>query len=155
MNNQPQIADSDVENTIGFFKKAFPNPISKNLHTQLGVHFEEIAEMMDQLTSEDEHTRLALHYVGEAIKGLAKHFKESDGVLVVKDRVELLDALCDQIVTATGMGYMTKMDIAGAFGEVNRSNFSKFDENGEPILDNNLKMVKGPNYFKPNLKQYT
>ena len=69
-------------------------------------------------------------------------------------REEFLDGICDQIVTATGVGFMAKMNVAGGFGEVNRSNASKFGENGEPIFDPNLKLIKGPNYFKPNLKQY-
>lgn len=148
-------SDSDLEYTVDYLRKGFPKPASKNIHTQLGVHFEEIAEMMAQLTSDDDITKLALHYVGESIKGLATHLKESDGVLVIKDREELLDSLCDQIVTSAGFGYMLGMNVPGALGEVNRSNHSKFDENGKPILDNNLKMVKGPNYFKPNLKPFT
>ena len=38
------------------------------------------------------------------------------------------------------------------FAEVNRSNNSKFGEDGQPILDKNLKLIKGPNYSKPDLK---
>lgn len=46
------------------------------------------------------------------------------------------------------------MDVPGGFGEVNRSNLSKFGENGEPIFDQNLKLIKGPNYFKADLEKY-
>lgn len=89
-----------------------------------------------------------------ATHALALHLKASDGVVMVEDRIEFLDGLGDQIVTAAGTAHMAGMDIVGALGEINRSNFSKLDENGQPILDENKKFIKGPNYFKPNLKPF-
>ena len=68
--------------------------------------------------------------------------------------VEILDSLCDQIVTAIGVGYMMGFDMVGALQEVNLSNWSKFDENGNPIFNENGKIVKGENYFKPDLAKF-
>ena len=150
------MSDSDIQKTMDFFSKAFPEPKSKNIHTQLGVHYEEIAEMTRALKGLDAKTAFVIKMVADANELMARYLKESDNVLDLSssDRVEILDGICDQIVTATGFGYMLRMDVAGGFGEVNRSNFSKFGENGEPIFDQNLKMVKGPNYFKPSLDQF-
>ena len=150
------MSDSDIQKTVDFFSKAFPEPKSKNIHTQLGVHYEEIAEMTRALKSTDAKTAFLLKMVADANEALSRYLKESDNVLDLSssDRVEILDGICDQIVTATGFGYMLRMDVAGGFGEVNRSNFSKFGENGEPIFDQNLKMIKGPNFFKPALERY-
>lgn len=67
-----------------------------------------------------------------------------------EDRAELLDALCDQIVTATGIGTFLGMNVPGALSEVNRSNYSKF-VNGEPIFNENQKVMKGPDYIPPAL----
>ena len=64
-----------------------------------------------------------------------------------------LDALADGIVTATGMAHMAGMDIVGALGEVNRSNWSKF-EDGKPVFNENGKIAKGKDYSKPELKPY-
>ena len=69
-------------------------------------------------------------------------------------RIELLDSLCDQIVTAVATAYMLGMDLHGALSEVCRSNESKFGEDGEPIFDQNRKIIKGPNYSKPKLDSF-
>ena len=150
------MSDSDILKTVEFMKKAFPEPKTKNIHTQLGVHYEEIAEMTRAIKGLDYKTTFLIKMVADANEALARYLKESDNVLDLdnSDRVEILDGICDQIVTATGVGYMLRMDVPGGFGEVNRSNLSKFGENGEPIFDQNLKLVKGPNYFKADLEKY-
>lgn len=137
-----------------FFERLHPNPKDKNIRTQLGVHFEEIAESMVPLEASDPQTAMMFHFVKEAVKALGEHLKTSEGTITIKDREALLDGLCDTIVTAVGVGKLLKMNVPAGFAEVMRSNFSKFGENGEPILDNNLKMVKGPFYTKPDLKMY-
>lgn len=68
-------------------------------------------------------------------------------------KADLLDALCDQIVTAIGVGYMAGFDMAGALREVIRSNASKF-ENGKPLFDENGKIRKGKDYTPPELAQF-
>jgi predicted HAD superfamily Cof-like phosphohydrolase len=151
------VSDSDIARTKEFFEKAYPEPKAKNFHTQLGVHFEEIAEFTASLQGTDRLTQAMLTQVLVATHALALHLKaskEHEVLVDIRDHVEFLDGLCDQLVTSVGVAHMARKDIVGGFGEVNRSNFSKFDDNGLPILDNNLKMVKGPNYFKPNLKPY-
>lgn len=65
----------------------------------------------------------------------------------------LLDALVDQIVTAVGVGHMMGMDVLGALAEVNRSNFSKF-EDGKPVFDANGKITKGKHYTPPQLDKF-
>ena len=64
-----------------------------------------------------------------------------------------MDALCDQLVTICGVGYMLGFDMLGALAEVNRSNFSKF-ENGKPVFNEQGKIVKGKHYSKPDLKPF-
>ena len=146
---------SVIDNIFNWFKKAVPEPNNKNIHTQLGVHFEEVAEMLLALSGDDDQTEVLLHNAYLANYLLANHLKNSVGALNLdmsnQARVELLDALCDQIVTATGVGYMLGMNLPMALEEVNASNYSKF-VNGEPIFNENKKIMKGPNYFKPSLE---
>ena len=151
---KPGISPSDLEAALTFFEKAYPNPGDRNFHTQLGCHFEELAEMVEHLRGKTRVTQALLTQILLAATALSAHLKGNQGVIEVVDRVGFLDGLCDQLVTATGTGHMARMDIARGFAEVNRSNLSKFGDNGEPILDNNLKLTKGPNYFKPNLKAF-
>lgn len=146
-----------IDSIFGWFKKAVPEPNHKNIHTQIGVHFEEVAEMLLALSGDDDQTEVLLHNAYLANHLLAEHLKNNVGALnldmTTESKVELLDALCDQIVTATGVGYMLGMNLPMALEEVNASNYSKF-VNGEPIFNENLKIMKGPNYFIANVKPF-
>lgn len=147
-------SDSDVQRTVDFFEAAIPEPTSKNLHTQIGVHFEEVAEMMEAMKPKTQDTQFILAMGIQALKALSMYFKANDGIITIENREEFLDGIGDQIVTAVGIGYMAKMNVPGGYAEINRSNLSKFDNNGDPLLDENKKIIKGPNYFKPNLKPF-
>lgn len=146
-----------LRNTFDWFVKARPNPISKDIHSQMGVHFEEVREMIIEIEGIDEDTQRLLnnaaHYIGE----LADHLKARDGVILIREanRIDFIDAIVDQLVTATGVAYTLHMDPAGALNAVNESNYSKFDEEGNPIFDPETKKVlKGPNYFKADLSPF-
>lgn len=141
-----------VQDCMNFFKKGFPETSPKNFRTQNGIFLEEIAETLEQLEASSPEDQMLLTYLTAAIKQAGEHLKNSNGVIGIKDRVAFLDGLCDVMVTAVGSARHANMDIVGGFAEVNRSNNSKFGENGEPILDKNLKLIKGPNYSKPDLK---
>lgn len=142
-----------IAGTKDWFEKAVPNPNSKNVHTQTGVHFEEVGEFVDSLSGLTAMTETLLLNASNAMHELAQHLKTHDGVIATPDRVEVLDALSDQIVTATGVAHMMKLNIVGALNEVNASNFSKF-VNGVPQFDENRKIKKGPLYYKPILTKF-
>lgn len=141
-----------LANTEAWFRKAVPNPTSKNISTQIGCHLEEVAEMLNAITSNNlerasqiDALRAAIDHVGNLLK--------KDNNIVIKDSVELLDSLADQIVTATGVGTFLGMNVPGALAEVNRSNYSKF-EDGEPVFNENKKVMKGKDYTPPDLTPY-
>ena len=77
----------------------------------------------------------------------------TDEVFPGFDKTELLDALCDQIITAIGVAHMFGMNIEGALTEINRSNWSKF-VNEAPVFDENGKITKGPDYTPPDLTEF-
>lgn len=130
-----------------WFVEAKPNPNVDSMRVQLGVHFEEISEMMHALG-------MGEYWITSVI---ASRMKDGSyqGMKSYTDvnRKELLDALCDQIVTAVGVAHMYGLDILSGMKEVNRSNWSKF-VNGQPIFDNNGKILKGPDYSPPDLSKY-
>ena len=68
--------------------------------------------------------------------------------------VEVADALTDLLVVIYGAGLAFGIDLDKCFKEVHRSNMSKLSEDGKPIYNEFGKVMKGPNYFKPNLKEY-
>ena len=141
--------------TQNWFLKAVPNPTTKNVSTQFGCHLEEILEMVDVLKGEDYFSQMVLIDLRHALKTVSEHMKSNSGAIYVnqEDREELLDSLADQIVTATGVGVFLGMNVPGALDEVNRSNYSKF-ENGEPVFNENKKVMKGKDYTPPDLSKF-
>lgn len=138
--------------TQSWFLKAVPSPTSKNISTQIGCHLEEVAEMLGAITSANNSQANNIASLKLAIEHVANQIKK-DGGIIVTDPVELLDALADQIVTATGVGTFLGMNVPGALAEVNRSNYSKF-EDGEPIFNENKKVMKGKDYTPPDLTPF-
>ena len=71
-----------------------------------------------------------------------------------KDIIEVADALTDLLYVVYGAGHAFGIDLDKCFAEVQRSNLSKLNIDGKPIYNENGKVMKGPNYSKPNLKQF-
>ena len=133
-----------------WFKAAKPNPSTADACVQIGCHYEEVSEMSASLNDDVDY-----ELADTAVLYKIKH-SEYIGVLEelsADARVELLDALCDQIVTAVGAAYMMGMDIEGALAEVNRSNWSKF-EGGVPVFNEHGKIAKGVEFTPPELSDY-
>ena len=139
--------------TYEWFMRAVPKPTEKNLAVQCGVHFEEVAEMLDEIQTNDPMLLAYVHDTHRALTSLANYLKKEDTNLTFKNRTATLDALCDQLVTATGVGRMLDMDPVGGLAEVNRSNWSKFI-NGLPQFDANGKIMKAGDYSPPNLEPF-
>ena len=71
-----------------------------------------------------------------------------------KDILEVADALTDILYVTYGAGHAFGIDLDKCFDEVQNSNMSKLDENGKPIYNESGKVMKGPNYFKPDLSKF-
>lgn len=146
---------TDISTIKLWFERAVPEPTGKNQAVQIGVHIEEFTEMLDAIgvrgALADDLRSLAIMFkqdMGDDYNALSK-----DNCMTMKNRSDLLDALCDQIVTAVGVAHMLGMDISGALSEVNRSNWSKFVE-GQPVFNEHGKIAKGPNYTPPDLTRF-
>ncbi|WP_435087805.1 phosphoribosyl-ATP diphosphatase [Candidatus Pelagibacter bacterium nBUS_29] len=70
------------------------------------------------------------------------------------DLLEVADALTDILYVTYGAGHAFGIDLDKCFDEVQNSNMSKLGENGEPIYNESGKVMKGPNYFKPDLSKF-
>ena len=71
-----------------------------------------------------------------------------------KDLLEVADALTDLLYVTYGAGHAFGIDLDKCFEEVQNSNMSKLGDDGKPIYNEFGKVMKGPNYFKPNLIKY-
>ena len=71
-----------------------------------------------------------------------------------KDLLEVADALTDILYVTYGAGHAFGIDLDKCFEEVQNSNMSKLGENGKPIYNESGKVMKGPNYFKPDLSKF-
>ena len=71
-----------------------------------------------------------------------------------KNITEVADALTDILYVTYGAGHSFGIDLDMCFDEVQRSNMSKLGQDGKPIYSESGKVLKGPNYFRPNLEKY-
>ena len=132
---------------------ARPKPDHYALTVQLGCHVEEFVEMLDAL---DAEKHLLEESTMHDLRSLARHLKERMAIVAPLNeasKIELLDSLADQVVTAAGVAHCAGMDFQGGLAEVNRSNWSKF-ENGQPVFQPGGKIAKGQFYTPPDLKDF-
>ena len=94
--------------------------------------------------STDKINKLRLDLIKEELNELTEAMNN-------KDLLEVADALTDILYVTYGAGHAFGIDLDKCFDEVQNSNMSKLDENGKPIYNQNGKVMKGPNYFKPDL----
>ncbi|WP_440922631.1 phosphoribosyl-ATP diphosphatase [Candidatus Pelagibacter sp.] len=85
---------------------------------------------------------------------IKEEFDELENAMNKKDLVEIADALTDILYVTYGAGHAFGINLDKCFDEVQNSNMSKLDINGKPIYNELGKVMKGPNYFKPNLKKF-
>jgi len=71
-----------------------------------------------------------------------------------KNLLEVADALTDILYVTYGAGHAFGIDLDKCFDEVQNSNMSKLGEDGKPIYNESGKVMKGPNYFKPDLLKF-
>ena len=88
------------------------------------------------------------------IKLIEEELKEFKEAIKNKDIIEVADALTDILYVTYGAGHAFGINLDKCFEEVQNSNMSKLDENGKPIYNESGKVMKGPNYFKPDLSKF-
>ena len=97
--------------------------------------------------SSDKINQLRIDLIKEELDELQEAMKNND-------LLEVADALTDILYVTYGAGHAFGIDLDECFDEVQKSNMSKLDLDGKPIFNDDGKVMKGPNYFKPNLKKF-
>ena len=115
---------------VGLFMKTF----NQEVKTSSGLSSEKINSLRISLISEE------LDELKKAI---------SDNNIV-----EIADALTDILYVTYGAGHAFGINLDKCFNEVQESNMSKLDQDGKPIFNEHGKVMKGPNYFKPDLSKF-
>ena len=120
------------------------------------TNFEKVKEFM---TTFGQEIKDKAEFPNEKIVELRKklideEFNELKDAINENNLIEVADALTDILVVTYGAGVAFGIDLDKCFKEVHRSNMSKLSEDGKPIYNEFGKVMKGPNYFKPNLKQF-
>lgn len=143
---------------VEWFQRAKEFPTKDDLLVQIGCHYEEMGEFANAAdTIQDVKSTVGslLEVKADSWKTKTSFSKEClEAILNDKERKrEVVDALADTVVTAIGVLYELTGDPIGVISEVDRSNWSKF-ENGVPVFDENGKIKKGENYSKPDLDRF-
>ena len=97
--------------------------------------------------SSDKINKLRIDLIKEELDELKEAMKNND-------LLEVADALTDILYVTYGAGHAFGINLDKCFDEVQNSNMSKLNENGEPIYNESGKVMKGPNYFKPDLTKF-
>ena len=97
--------------------------------------------------SSDKINKLRIELIKEELDELKEAMDNND-------LLEVADALTDILYVTYGAGHAFGIDLDKCFDEVQNSNMSKLGENGEPIYNESGKVMKGPNYFKPDLSKF-
>ena len=85
---------------------------------------------------------------------IKEEVKELEQAMKTKNLKEIADALTDILYVTYGAGYAYGINLDKCFKEVQRANMSKLGKDGKPIYNEKGKVMKGPNYSEPNLKQF-
>ena len=97
--------------------------------------------------STDKINELRIDLIQEELEELTEAMQR-------KDLLEVADALTDILYVTYGAGHSFGIDLDKCFNEVQNSNMSKLGKDGKPIYNESGKVMKGPNYFKPDLKKF-
>ena len=97
--------------------------------------------------SSEKINNLRINLIDEELKELRDAIKN-------QDLKETIDALTDILYVTYGAGHAFGVNLDNCFEEVQKSNMSKLDNDGKPIYNEQGKVMKGPNYFKPNLSKF-
>ena len=97
--------------------------------------------------STDKINKLRLDLIKEELNELTEAMNN-------RDLLEVADALTDILYVTYGAGHAFGINLDKCFEEVQNSNMSKLDDNGKPIYNEHGKVMKGPNYFKPDLTKF-
>ena len=97
--------------------------------------------------STEKINKLRIDLIKEELDELTEALKNND-------LLEVADALTDILYVTYGAGHAFGINLDKCFEEVQNSNMSKLDENGKPIYNEAGKVMKGPNYFKPDLSKF-
>ena len=117
------------------------NRVKKFMQT-FGQEVKDIAEF-----PEEKIVKLRSELIKEELDELNQAIKD-------RDIKEVADALTDILYVTYGAGHAFGIDLDQCFEEVQNSNMSKLGLDGKPIYNESGKVMKGPNYFKPNLKKF-
>lgn len=145
---QPYVKPDSITDIRNWFKAAKPEPTAKDITTQIGCHYEEVSEMDCSLYVSNRN-----HIAANLFKEAHSQPDFAENMISDLNHIELLDALCDQIVTAVGVAYMMGFDVEGALKEVIRSNNSKMVD-GKFVFDDNGKIAKPESYSEPDLTPF-
>ncbi len=85
---------------------------------------------------------------------IKEELEEFKHALENKDLLEVADALTDILYVTYGAGHAFGIDLDSCFEEVQNSNMSKLGTDGKPIRNEAGKVMKGPNYYKPDLSKF-
>lgn len=140
-----------IESINLWHSRARPTPDAAQFNVQLGVHLEEVVEMLGTFELSGPGVNRVLAEARADLLYMATRLKSGMTRATITDRKGFLDAIADQVVAGTGAAYCAGMNAPEAVRRVDSSNWSKMVD-GEFVYDADGKIIKPPAYRPPNLE---
>ena len=120
------------------------------------TNFESVKKFMETFGQEikEKATFPSEKIMNLRLELIKEELVELEDALSKKDIKEVADALTDILYVTYGAGHAFGINLDKCFKEVQSSNMSKLGTDGKPIYNDNGKVLKGPNYFKPDLSKF-
>ena len=120
------------------------------------TNFEKVGIFMKTFGQEVKvNPSLSTNQINELrISLINEELEELKAAIIKKDLPEVADALTDILYVTYGAGHAFGINLDKCFEEVQNSNMSKLGKDGKPIYNDSGKVMKGPNYFKPDLDKF-
>ena len=119
------------------------------------TNFEKVGLFMSTFGQEVKKSELSSEKINSLrLSLIQEELEELTNAIQDNDIVEVADALTDILYVTYGAGHAFGINLDKCFDEVQKSNMSKLDSNGKPIYNDNGKVMKGPDYFKPDLSKF-
>ena len=119
------------------------------------TNFESVRKFMETFGQEiKEKSEFPEKVISLRFDLIKEELEELKVAISKRDIKEVADALTDILYVTYGAGHAFGIDLDNCFKEVQSSNMSKLGHDGKPIYNDEGKVMKGPNYFKPNLENF-
>jgi hypothetical protein len=160
LSQQVDSAASPVTALTDWFERTLPSPNYQDTHRQFSLLIEQQIALLVclQEAGNTTHSRDEIGFSISVLDFLSRRFSAHTAGIEVDikalDRISVIHALCQQLVSIVGIAHALELDLEGAVQELIKSNRSCLDQDGNPLFNLQRKLVPAPGFKVPDYTSY-